>query len=184
LADNITIPTQGLGDATPLVATDDVSGAHYQRVKPDFGGDGVAQAVSVDVGVSDAGTQRVVLARSSAVSPQLTYVTEAAISPGSSSTLTDSAQITSGKTGYLLGFTASSSVPIKVELRTVLNGIASANKMVRFGTDIEWTSPDAGAITVAEDPTAGLDGFRLVITNLNTSVEAADVYATFIYDEI
>lgn len=33
MADNVTIPTQGTGDSTPVVATDDVSGAHYQKVK-------------------------------------------------------------------------------------------------------------------------------------------------------
>lgn len=33
MVDNITIPTTGSGDATPDVATDDVSGVHYQKVK-------------------------------------------------------------------------------------------------------------------------------------------------------
>jgi hypothetical protein len=33
MADNITIPTTGSGDATPDVATDDVGGVHYQKVK-------------------------------------------------------------------------------------------------------------------------------------------------------
>ncbi len=33
MVDNITIPTTGSGDATPDVATDDVSGVHYQKMK-------------------------------------------------------------------------------------------------------------------------------------------------------
>jgi hypothetical protein len=33
LADNVTIPATGAGTATPVVATDDVVGVHYQRVK-------------------------------------------------------------------------------------------------------------------------------------------------------
>lgn len=33
MADNITIPTTGSGTATPVIATDDVSGVHYQYVK-------------------------------------------------------------------------------------------------------------------------------------------------------
>src|SRR6185503_5652322 len=32
-ADNVTIPATGSGSATPIVATDDVSTAHYQRMK-------------------------------------------------------------------------------------------------------------------------------------------------------
>lgn len=42
MADNVTIPASGTGTATPVVATDDVGGAHYQRVKVDLGGDGAA----------------------------------------------------------------------------------------------------------------------------------------------
>lgn len=33
MADNVTIPATGTGTATPVVATDDVSGVHYQYVK-------------------------------------------------------------------------------------------------------------------------------------------------------
>lgn len=42
MSDNVTIPASGTGTATPVVATDDVGGAHYQRVKVDLGGDGAA----------------------------------------------------------------------------------------------------------------------------------------------
>lgn len=42
MADNVTLPLTGSGDATALVATDDVGGSQYQRVKVDLGGDGVA----------------------------------------------------------------------------------------------------------------------------------------------
>lgn len=33
MADNVTIPTTGAGTATPVIATDDVGGVHYQKVK-------------------------------------------------------------------------------------------------------------------------------------------------------
>lgn len=33
MADNVTTPTTGTGTATPVIATDDVSGVHYQRMK-------------------------------------------------------------------------------------------------------------------------------------------------------
>ena len=42
MADNVTIPVQGSGTTTPIIATDDVSGVHYQEVKIDLGGDGTS----------------------------------------------------------------------------------------------------------------------------------------------
>ena len=33
MADNVTIPATGTGSATPSIATDDVGGQHYQRMK-------------------------------------------------------------------------------------------------------------------------------------------------------
>jgi hypothetical protein len=33
MVDNVTTPTTGTGTATPVIATDDVSGVHYQRMK-------------------------------------------------------------------------------------------------------------------------------------------------------
>ncbi len=41
MADNVTIPATGSGSATPVVATDDVAGVHYQRMKIS---DGVADS--------------------------------------------------------------------------------------------------------------------------------------------
>lgn len=49
MADNITIPATGSGTATPAVATDDISSVHFQKVKPDVGADGAAQALVPDV---------------------------------------------------------------------------------------------------------------------------------------
>ncbi|MFZ5676322.1 MAG: hypothetical protein ACOZAM_25460 [Pseudomonadota bacterium] len=42
MADNVIIPATGGGTATPVIATDDVGGIHYQAVKIDLGGDGVS----------------------------------------------------------------------------------------------------------------------------------------------
>jgi hypothetical protein len=42
----ITLPATGSGTATPPVATDTVSGEHYQRVKLDIGADGATSAVT------------------------------------------------------------------------------------------------------------------------------------------
>ncbi len=45
MADNRTLPLTGAGDATAVVATDDVGGVHYQRIKLDAGADGVSLPV-------------------------------------------------------------------------------------------------------------------------------------------
>lgn len=41
MADNLIPPFQGTGDTTPSVATDDVAGVHFQKMKINLGGDGV-----------------------------------------------------------------------------------------------------------------------------------------------
>jgi len=46
MADNVTIPLTGSGDATAIVATDEVGGAQHQYVKLEFGADGTATKVS------------------------------------------------------------------------------------------------------------------------------------------
>ncbi len=46
MADNVTIPLTGSGDATAVVATDEVGGAQHQYVKLEFGADGTATKVS------------------------------------------------------------------------------------------------------------------------------------------
>jgi len=46
VADTVTLPLTGAGGTTAVVATDEVSGAHYQYVKPAFGADGTATLVS------------------------------------------------------------------------------------------------------------------------------------------
>lgn len=60
MADNVTIPASGTGTATPVVATDDVGGVHYQKVKLDLGGDGASNAAPVGAG-TESGVLRVTL---------------------------------------------------------------------------------------------------------------------------
>lgn len=40
MADTVTIPATGTGTATPVIATDDISSVHYQRIKLVHGADG------------------------------------------------------------------------------------------------------------------------------------------------
>ena len=49
MADNVTIPTTGSGTATPVIATDDVSSVHFQKIKLDFGADGATDFFVTDV---------------------------------------------------------------------------------------------------------------------------------------
>lgn len=58
MADNISI-TAGSGTS---IATDDIGGVHYQRIKQSIGADGSAADVSAGAGAVDTGTQRVTLA--------------------------------------------------------------------------------------------------------------------------
>ena len=51
MADNITIPATGSGTATPNVATDDVGGVHFQRIKVNYGSEGAAQDVDATHGL-------------------------------------------------------------------------------------------------------------------------------------
>lgn len=61
MANNVTIPPSGTGTATPVVATDDVGGVHYQKIKLDLGGDGVSVPVSAGAGAVGTGTARTTL---------------------------------------------------------------------------------------------------------------------------
>lgn len=54
MADNVTIPATGTGTATPSVATDDVGGQHYQRVK-------------ISDGVADSSTHLAIVAEDAAL---------------------------------------------------------------------------------------------------------------------
>ena len=137
-----------------------------------------------DVGIARMSPSRVILVREEAAdSPQVSYQTQATVAAGGSATL-DTPNISVGKTGYLLGVVVSASVPFRAELQTVSNGLVGSNPVVWFASNRGWDfrPPGRKFIKVAHDTGAGLDGFRVVIVNLDAS-EAADVHACFFYDE-
>lgn len=117
-------------------------------------------------------------------SPKTFFGTVAAVAAGSSGIIT-TPQITVNTTGKLFAAIASSSVPFKAQLRTVAEGVESADRDVRFGLTrtVVFRVPAKGFVTVLGTVAAGLDAFRLEITNLET-LEPADVYATFYWDEV
>lgn len=117
------------------------------------------------------------------VSPHTASDSALTVAAGATGTM-DSTQISSGKTGQLYAVNVGGSVAFRVDLYTVLNGVQTQFE-TGYGWEgkYDWKTPAAAFITVTEDPTVGLDGFRVVVTNLDTT-EPADFYATFYWDEV
>ena len=115
---------------------------------------------------------------------QNSYEKSSAVAAGGQATFS-STQLTVSKTGKLLYFIASSSVAIKVELFTVADGIVSTAKLDKFAWngEAEWKTPIVDWLSVAYSATAGLDGFRVIATNLDIS-KAADISVSFVWDEV
>jgi hypothetical protein len=184
-----------MSDATVRIPAAPSSGQDLDAEQLSVGGNTVLRERMQVVGAADveivrvlntdpAGTEYALVVRSvETESAQLTTVTDTAIAAGASATL-DSTQINSGKTGKLHGILVSSAIPFKATLQTVSNGVATT-RAVAFALERtwDWQPPGREFIQVAQDAGAGLDGFRVVIDNLDTS-EASDVYASFFYDEV
>jgi hypothetical protein len=117
----------------------------------------------------------------SVLSASRTHGTSASVAAGGQVDV-DATQISSGLTGKLIQVIVSSSVPFKAELKTVLNASASGTLVTWIGHQVDCTFASKKFINVAHNAGAGIDTFRMTITNLDT-VSAADVYATFFYDE-
>ncbi len=117
----------------------------------------------------------------SVLSAKRTHSTSASVAAGGQVDV-DASQISSGLTGELIQLVLSSSIPFKAELKTVTNGVASGVLVTWISRHVDFTVAAKKFITVAQDAGAGIDTFRITFTNLDTS-EAADVYATFFYDE-
>ena len=154
---------------------DDIGGIKHQRVKVEVGADGVAQ---------DVHDGRPMPVKEGMTTPTTAFATSAALVPDTPSDL-DSAQISSGLTGKLVAILMNASVPVKGELKTVLNGVESSiilTMFARAGENAMLLMPNKDFVTQVEDATAGFDGFRLTVTNLDNE-NAADVYTTFFVDQ-
>ncbi len=172
MADNLTLNPGALGET---LATDDILGAHHQRVKMEHGGDGVATEVTGSTPLPVDTVPN---------SPKRTHAVSTSVPAGNTVSL-DSDQITAGLTGKLITVSAEASVFLKAELFTVLNGVASAVLMTWFPSPLSdgvRKIPGKGYLVQAQDAGVGFDGFRVDITNLDPS-QAADVYANFFFDE-
>jgi hypothetical protein len=167
-----------LGD---IIATDDITdggvadGQKAQRIKIGVGSDN---------NYSDIHSGNPLPIQQGITNPTISHDFALVVAAGSPSDL-DSAQISSGLTGKLVAVLMCSSVPLKGEIKTVLNGIEGPTLITMFsksGQNALLALPNKNFITQVEDVTVGFDGFRLTVTNLDNE-NAADVYATFFYDE-
>lgn len=166
--------------AGDIISTDEIvggvaDGAKVQRIKPGFGDDN---------SYTDAHKGNPFPVQLGLTSPTVAHDSGLAVAAGSSADL-DSAQITSSLTGKLVALLVSASVPTKAELKTVLNGSESAVLMTMFskaGQNAMIVLPNKDFVTQIHSATAGFDGFRVTVTNLDNE-NAADLYATFFYDE-
>lgn len=115
-------------------------------------------------------------------SPQRTSTTSVALGAGGSVDL-DSDQITAGTTGKLRQVTITATVPLKAVIKARDGGAETVFDTV-FTSETELTFP---WIAPHEDWAQQAGGanrnFRATITNQDT-IDAADVYATFYWDEV
>ncbi len=163
------------------IATDDITDGGVANAQK-------AQRIKVGVGIDgsyqDIHDGRPLPIKEGMTTPSTTHDSALALAAGSPADL-DSAQISSGLTGKLVAVLMSASVPLKGELKTVLNGAESAVILTMFskaGQNSIMKLPSKEFITQVEDVTVGFDGFRLTVTNLDNE-NAADVYGTFFFDE-
>ena len=153
--------------------------ASYIQVPPDSTGKKTA-ARQLVIGADTVQRQHV---EQGITTPQITYVTSASLAPGASVTL-DSAQLTASMTGRLWGIDVICAAPFKAEVYTVANGTPSTIKGLGI-TNIghwEFRPPHPSFISVAYSVTAGLDGFRVIVTNIGV-VDDSDCYCLIYFDE-
>jgi hypothetical protein len=109
-------------------------------------------------------------------SPTNTYVTSASLAAGSSANL-DTGELGAVKLAQVEVW---ASVAYKAAVYTIINGSASANPIAIGGgqpfVPFTWKPPHRNYAAVTAN--AGVDGFRVAVTNLDDA-NAADVYASF-----
>ncbi len=156
MADNVTIPATGSGTATPVVATDEVSSAHYQRVKLDGGGDGLSVPIVAGQQLA-AGSVPVVLtaAQVTTLTPPAAitgFATSAKQDTGNTSLASIDGKITAVNTGAVV--VASSALPAgastSAKQDTEITSLASIDGKI--------TAVNTGAVTVVSAPTTAVTG--------------------------
>jgi hypothetical protein len=146
------------------------NGATWDRVK-------VANSGRLQVDVVSGGG-----GASMPTNPTNTYVTQASVATGTTANL-DTGDIGAKR---LSAFEVWSSVPYKAALYTISNGTPSTDPLVIGGgapfTAFQWRAPHPDYVKTTAS--AGVDGFRVAVTNLSdANSPAADFYATFHYED-
>lgn len=132
MADNVSIDE---GAGAKVIASDDVGGVQYQKIKVDVGGDGVSVPLSVNSGATDAGTVRVIHATDdplinavNATDPQIGATNEAAAASDTAA---------SGLNGLIKRALQ--------HLTNVLSGITNLSQETAVGT-ASWPGPGTGTV--------------------------------------
>lgn len=173
MSDNVVL-NPGSGGA--IIRTDDFGGVQLPTTKIILGVDGADDgfvANSNPLPVYEKNTK----------SPQQSYLTSISVAAGGQVTL-DSISVSNTKTGKLLGLVISSSLGFKAALQLLNNGVPTTNKIVWFthSGHVSWNSPARDFYTVVGNNDPGVNGFRVVFTNLDVTI-SADCFVTFLWDE-
>lgn len=156
MADGITIPPSGVGSATPVVATDDVAGSHYQKVKVDVGGDGASVALSTGAGAVGAGTPRVAVGTEA-----LTAGAPAAATVGAASA--EALAANSARRGLVMVNTSNNTISLGLGATAVLN--SGITLLANGGT---WVMDRDTFTTAAVNAIASAASSNLAIQELTT----------------
>lgn len=115
--------------------------------------------------------------------PVRTLDSAAAVAAGSEDITIQTADL-GGTTKKLTGVDITASVAWKGKIQSVSDGTPT-DLVVLFGDSgesVQWRPPHKNYMSVTFGANAGFDGFRCAMTNMDTS-EAADLYATFYYED-
>lgn len=152
MADDILLNV-GTGGAT--LATEDISGSQHQRVMTD----------------------------DSFHDPQTSHGVAVAVAADGTADL-DSPQVASSKTQRLFYVTFGGTVATKAQLKIVADGVEGsvvATMLAPAGEMARIQAPGRRFFEAIHSAAAGLDAFRLTVTNVDHN--AADIYAWYCFDE-
>lgn len=173
MADGVVIPLTGTGDATAKVAVDIVDGDKAaQLFKLAYAADGSALLVPAD---ADG-----LVVQQKLEDPNSQLLQAAALAAGSGADV-DAANLTSGKTGRLLGADIGASVPVRCDLQTV-SGARTARAVIFAdpGRTASWRAPAPRFIELLG---TGTSKFGAHVVNLSPHAQA-DVWVTLYWDEV
>lgn len=173
MAESVNLPLTGFGDSTAEVAVDLTPDGVVELVKLAISADGSAVLIPADLDG--------LFVQFRLESPQTSAVLAAALSAGANVDL-NAADITTGKTGRLLGVDIGGTVPCRCDIQEV-NGARTTRTTIytERGESKAWRPPMGSKWF---DLVGGVGKhFGVSITNLDVN-KAADLRGTIYWDEI